>query len=63
MTGLDLGADDYVTKPFVFEELLARVRARLRGGEQGGDGLMLRAGAIELDVRARRAEADGETST
>jgi len=61
VTGLDLGADDYVTKPFVFEELLARVRARLRGGEQGGDGLTLRVGAIELDVRARRAEADGAT--
>jgi DNA-binding response OmpR family regulator len=59
VTGLDLGADDYVTKPFVFEELLARVRARLRTGERGGEGMTLRAGAIELDVRARRAEADG----
>ncbi len=60
VTGLNLGADDYVTKPFVFEELLARVRARLRGGEQGSDGLTLRVGAIELDVRARRAEAAGD---
>jgi DNA-binding response OmpR family regulator len=59
VTGLDLGADDYVTKPFVFEELLARVRARLRTGERGGESMTLRAGAIELDVRARRAEADG----
>ena len=32
VTGLDIGADDYVTKPFIFEELLARVRARLRAG-------------------------------
>ena len=60
VTGLNLGADDYVTKPFVFEELLARVRARLRGGDRGGEGLSLRVGAIELDVRARRAEAAGE---
>jgi DNA-binding response OmpR family regulator len=59
VTGLDLGADDYVTKPFVFEELLARVRARLRGGDRAPEGMTLRAGAIELDVRARRAEADG----
>jgi len=34
VTGLDIGADDYVTKPFIFEELLARVRARLRGGQE-----------------------------
>jgi DNA-binding response OmpR family regulator len=60
VTGLNLGADDYVTKPFVFEELLARVRARLRGGDRGGEGLSLRVGAIELDVRARRAEAAGD---
>jgi DNA-binding response OmpR family regulator len=60
VTGLNLGADDYVTKPFVFEELLARVRARLRGGDRSGEGLSLRVGAIELDVRARRAEAAGE---
>ena len=35
VTGLDYGADDYVTKPFVFEELLARVRARLRAPRAG----------------------------
>ena len=53
---LDLGADDYVTKPFVFEELLARVRARLRAGpEAGGTSLELRAGGVTLDVRTRRA--------
>ena len=33
VAGLDLGADDYVAKPFRFEELLARIRARLRVGE------------------------------
>ena len=58
VTGLDLGADDYVTKPFVFEELLARVRARLRAPESGDGGLELRAGGVRLDVRTRRAEVD-----
>jgi DNA-binding response OmpR family regulator len=58
VTGLDLGADDYVTKPFVFEELLARVRARLRAPETGEQGLELSAGGVRLDVRTRRAEVD-----
>jgi DNA-binding response OmpR family regulator len=60
VTGLDLGADDYVTKPFVFEELLARVRARLRVGPEGGTPLELRAGGVTLDVRTRRAST-GDT--
>ena len=60
VTGLDLGADDYVTKPFVFEELLARVRARLRGGDRGeADALELEAGGVRLDIRTRRAAVDG----
>jgi DNA-binding response OmpR family regulator len=48
-----------VTKPFVFEELLARVRARLRAPEQGEALPELRAAGVRLDVRARRAEVDG----
>ncbi len=52
--GLDLGADDYVTKPFVFEELLARVRARLRSSERGeAVALDLYAGGVRLDIRTR----------
>ncbi len=60
VTGLDGGADDYVTKPFVFEELLARVRARLRTPEPGDAQLELDAGGIHLDIRTRRASADGD---
>jgi DNA-binding response OmpR family regulator len=58
VAGLDHGADDYVTKPFVFDELLARVRARLRqAGEAPAAAMELSAGGITLDVRTRRASA------
>ncbi len=61
ITGLDIGADDYVTKPFIFEELLARVRARLRAPHDagGGEPYVLEAGSIALDVRSRRASTAG----
>lgn len=55
--GLDLGATDYVTKPFAFEELAARVRARLR--EAGNKPTSLEVGGIRLDLLERRVERDG----
>jgi len=57
--GLDLGADDYLPKPFAFTELLARVRARLRPGPAGGG--VLRAGGIYLDVLTREVTVGGRT--
>jgi DNA-binding response OmpR family regulator len=56
--GLDLGATDYMTKPFAFDELLARVRARLRDSGEGEE-TSLRAAGIELDLVSRRATRDG----
>jgi two-component system copper resistance phosphate regulon response regulator CusR len=56
---LDSGADDYITKPFVFEELLALVRAQLRAAGEGESSLELQGGGVRLDVRARSAEVDG----
>lgn len=58
--GLDLGADDYLAKPFAFGELLARVRARLRPRPATGAGT-LRAGGLYLDVLTREVTAAGRT--
>ncbi len=58
VAGLEGGADDYVTKPFRFEELLARVRVRLRG-ERAPEATVLHAGGVSLDLRTRQVRVDG----
>jgi DNA-binding response OmpR family regulator len=61
VAGLEAGADDYIGKPFHLEELIARVRARLRGGRGDGDDRhVITAGPITLDVRTRWVTS-GET--
>ena len=56
--GLDLGADDYLVKPFAFSELLARVRTLLRRGK-AMEAEVLRAADLELDLRRRRVTRSG----
>ena len=63
IAGLELGADDYVVKPFGLGELLARVRVILRRGQRAADGperMLFRGGEITVDTGARRAWRAGE---
>ncbi len=56
--GLESGANDYLTKPFAFRELVARARVLLRPAEKSTD--VLSAGDLELDVRSRKASRAGK---
>jgi two-component system, OmpR family, response regulator RegX3 len=64
VVGLELGADDYVTKPYSARELIARVRAVLRRGGEAGDGELLpqvlAAGPVRMDVERHVVTVDGQ---
>ena len=66
VVGLELGADDYIVKPFGFRELLARIRAVMRRARPGTDRAQIHVGLLEIDVRGgerpgrRPAEPDDE---
>ncbi len=60
ISGLEAGGDDYLTKPFAFSELLARVQALIRRSTRTPEATRLVAGDIELDLVTREARAAGK---
>ena len=60
VSGLDSGADDYITKPFAIEELLARIRAALRKRSAARGGTVLTAGPLEMDVDRHSVTVKGQ---
>ncbi|MDR1328596.1 MAG: response regulator transcription factor [Oscillospiraceae bacterium] len=59
VSGLDYGADDYVTKPFEIEELLARIRAALRHGRALSESEVFECGELKMDVPRREVTVNG----
>lgn len=63
VAGFEAGADDYLTKPFRFEELLVRVKARLRNSSasQPQEEMVLKFGDVVLDLRSRKVKVEGKS--